>query len=517
LIFTRKRYHMSQDYGTMTHQYAYIVSMAFLSGKVPAALEILILIALMIIVLSLFLGHVITLRRKEIAIRSEARSVKRMNTRSVHTVEPEQSYFKIWTNNTALYTLYIVVNLTIVIGANAAYVYVVIYADSRLRVLAQILLAVFKIAWNSLGSASIVRWINSKIEIAQNVRAQASAEETRMIMFQILITLINNIAIPCVVGAVVSPSCFYYVLEPAPNVSSIYQYALCLLVIDGECAGSIPVPTWTVYQPSFNYSYQCSSSIVQYYAPAYMAVCILATFVVPIAQCLLCYWHRRADKQGVWFKFLDAILPNILQPMPSADVDVNTVAFKGFFQANLLLILIVNYVGILLTFGAVFPPLAVALTLALLSVAHFIKLKLGRFLCTAVKEDRLEYIDLVETECQRAGAVEVLRRSVLLLLFFCSIFFTLFVFDTLGDSVGFHQAYWVLIVLPSLPFIIVLIVRIIRCYRPELLEMASGEEQKIEGDVEMNDTLTFRQDGTKLQRKTEEDGDDESTFNALHE
>lgn len=521
--------YMSHYYGTMTHQYAYVVSMAFLSGKVPTSIEILILAALLLLVLCLFLKHAITLHQKEIAIRSDARVIKRnksqqaltSNTASSSPVPVPSSTWKIWCNNTSLYTFYTMVNLMIVIGANAAYVYIVIYANSHLRVLAQISLAVFKIAWNSIGSASIVRWINSKIEI-NTVRLHGSAEETRMIMFQILVTLINNIAIPCLVGAVVSPSCFYYVIEPAPNVSSMYKYALCLLVVDDTCAGSIPVPTWTVYQPSFNYSYQCSSSIVQYYAPAFMAVCILSTFVVPVAQSLLCYWHQRAARSGLWFKFLDSILPNILQPIPDKSVDVDTIAFKGFFQANLLLILIVNYVGVLLTFGAVFPPLAVALTLALFSVVHFIKLKLGRFLCTAVEQNRLEYLDLIESECLRAGAVEVLRRSVWLLLLFSSVFFTLFVFDTLGDAVGFRKSFWVLVLLPALPFLLALSVRTVRYYKPELLEISGKAEKPVDGDVEMNDVANFSygagKSGTDEAAFEQQQNDDseESTLNVMH-
>eukprot|EP01032_Pedospumella_encystans_P013541 gene13541-15583_t len=144
--------YMSHYYGTMTHQYAYIVSMAFLSGKVPAALEILILAGLLLLVLCLFLKHAITLHQKEIAIRSSARIVKRNKSQQTlndsspaSPVPASPSSWKIWINNTTLYVFYTLINLTIVAGANAAYVYVVIYASSHLRVLAQLSLAVFKI------------------------------------------------------------------------------------------------------------------------------------------------------------------------------------------------------------------------------------------------------------------------------------------------------------------------------------------------------------------------------------
>jgi hypothetical protein len=33
-------------------------------------------------------------------------------------------------------------------------------------------------------------------------------------------------------------------------------------------------------------------------------------------------------------------------------------------------------------------------------------------------------------------------------------FYTLFLFDTLGDAVGFERAYWVLIVMPMMPLVL---------------------------------------------------------------
>jgi hypothetical protein len=45
----------------------------------------------------------------------------------------------------------------------------------------------------------------------------------------------------------------------------------------------------------------------------------------------------------------------------------------------------------------------------------------------------------------------VLLRSMHMLVTACCLFYTLFLFDTLGDETGFHGAFWVLIVVPMLP------------------------------------------------------------------
>jgi hypothetical protein len=46
-----------------------------------------------------------------------------------------------------------------------------------------------------------------------------------------------------------------------------------------------------------------------------------------------------------------------------------------------------------------------------------------------------------------------LWRSVWTILTVSALFYTLFLFDTLGDAVGLHKAYWVLIVVPLLPLL----------------------------------------------------------------
>lgn len=120
-------------------------------------------------------------------------------------------------------------------------------------------------------------------------------------------------------------------------------------------------------------------------------------------------------------------------------------------RINRLLVSITNYMGLLLTFGTMFPPLGVALTITLLTVVFCSKIKLGRFLCRAAELGQSSCIDRVEEECQKAGTVEVARRAAWLLAFCSCLFYTLFIFDTLADTVGVQNAYWVLIVVPLVP------------------------------------------------------------------
>ena len=108
----------------------------------------------------------------------------------------------------------------------------------------------------------------------------------------------------------------------------------------------------------------------------------------------------------------------------------------------------------LLTFGAMFPPLAVALAVTVFAVAFFNKIKVGRFIGMALEQQLQKYINIVESECEGVGSPAVLHNSMWMLITISCCFYTLFLFDTLGDSVGFGGAYWVLIVVPLMPFVL---------------------------------------------------------------
>ena len=122
-------------------------------------------------------------------------------------------------------------------------------------------------------------------------------------------------------------------------------------------------------------------------------------------------------------------------------------------DGNQLVITLLGYLGLLLTFGAVFPPLAVAFTVTLVAVTLYAKLRVGRFLTIAEALQRLALVRGLEDELRGRHATEVLQYGLWMLLTASCLFYTLFLFDTLGDSVGFNGAYWVLIVFPLLPMV----------------------------------------------------------------
>jgi hypothetical protein len=173
----------------------------------------------------------------------------------------------------------------------------------------------------------------------------------------------------------------------------------------------------------------------------------------------------------------------VLADAPEASATSSSPYFP-YFDASQHLITLLTYLALLLTFGAVFPPLAVCFVVTMLCMAGFTRLKVGRFLCNAHAEGLMGCAAAVERECGGVGGTGLLRRSVGMVVAFSCLFYTLFLFDTLGDAVGLAGAYWVLIVVPLTVVTGVLITYLISLLS-ERKRCARAEEKPVEGVLEM--------------------------------
>ena len=111
----------------------------------------------------------------------------------------------------------------------------------------------------------------------------------------------------------------------------------------------------------------------------------------------------------------------------------------------------------MLTFGAMFPPLAVAVTALNISMIFRIRSEVKRFLQEATQKNLPEYLKIIDQNCIGIGSDRMLLRGTAMLVMLGSCFYTLFIFDTLGDKVKFSGAYWVLIVMPVFPITLMLV------------------------------------------------------------
>ena len=419
-------------YRTHTYEYAWTVALMYISGKVPFGITIS---ALIICLFSSFLSFTIfILRRKSNIIMIYDEDDLKQDLSNGNSNSTTVSCNHIW----ILYILYVMINLIIVAGVNIGYVLVVLYQSRSITILTQILLSIFKWFWINYISPIMVQWMINYLKI-DNV-----SQKNTLFFLQFVVSIFNTIIIPCLVVMVISPNCFYHAFRWESVVTSKYSF--------NSCVGVVIYPNSTVciqyetqyaeasYSPPFTYSYQCGSELISYYAPVFVLLCMLSTFIIPIIQI-------------IWIKMK---LPNILQfghlfHPTTLDNAVKTIMnineINDVFSCELV------FIGLQITFGTIFPPLAVVLLMALSTETYCHQVLLGRFIRYVLYSNIHSRLDMLEDNLKVQPLLSTIQKCGWFLLYTACCFYTLFLFDILGDSVGFNGAYWILIVMPCLPLI----------------------------------------------------------------
>jgi Leucine-rich repeat (LRR) protein len=346
-------------------------------------------------------------------------------------------------------------SLAVVTGINIAFVIATLNLNGRELTVVQILLAVFKLGFNNIVAPAL----QNRVRTLETTREMTAS--------QLLLVLVNIIVIPCVVVMLISPACFYDALTGTDPVTSNYRYGGSCLVfsitvyentreVTVTCADVLTELGTTTYTPPFTYSYQCSSSFVTSYAPTFVIMCIISGFLVPAYNLSLLWLLRSLSPTSRLYTMVTATTPRILKELQSPQDLAQARSdplYRPVFDANKLVTSLLTYLALLLTFGALFPPLAVCCAVAMASLALTARLEVGRYVSAAVAADRQDCLDEVESACAGVATPQQLRMALYLVLSVSCMFYTLFLFDTLGYEVSFAGAFGVLVVVPLLPVV----------------------------------------------------------------
>jgi Leucine-rich repeat (LRR) protein len=431
---------LSAYYGTYQHQYAYNVSLIYLSGTVPAAICVT---ALLLLLLSIYFWFVLCLRKYQQRCSAFEREIGYEVAQEQHSLRESASAEEDWftREKVTVYIGCVVVDLVVVFGVNIAFIQALLLADDVQVYILQAVLSAFKIAWGSFcGYAVNYLTMQSRFE-SRNLKKG-------LLFVMVLVTIFNNIVVPCLTVLAASPTCFYHILEPSRSTSSQAVVLDCLGYTDQQCKQHpyIIGGTTATFDPPFIYSYQCAASFVTYYAPAFMFMCIFTGFVIPAFRYAVSAGAPYLKEGHFWHRVFYPRMAKVLYPVSS-----ESPVAQRYFGSRKLIVALLNNLGVLLTFGAVFPPLAAALFVASLTRVYFSRMETKRFLRRAAELGRKDLIDRIDADCAFVGSETMLIRSMWLLIVVSCWFYALFLFDTLGDAVGFGRAYWVLIVMLVLP------------------------------------------------------------------
>jgi Leucine-rich repeat (LRR) protein len=415
-------------YPTFSYKYAWTVSGVFLSGTVAFILEAVFL--LLQLPICACVAEWLLLRSSSPLLTGGDAAV------DAHATTRRSESRTRYTLAVAAVVLF---SLAVVTGINVGFVIATLSLDGRRLTAIQVLLAAFKVGFNSI------------VVPALENRVRSLGTGHGFSISQLLLVLLNVIVIPCLVVMVISPACFYDALKGTDAVTSSFEYTgdcLSFKVVTSPltgsqtlmCAGAQTAVHSTTYTPSFTYSYQCSSSFVTSYAPTFVIMCIISGFVLPAYHVVLLWLCRYLPRPSRLYSAVTLAIPRILREIPSPQDLAQArggLLRRSVFDANKFLVSQFAHLTLLLTFGVLFPPLAICCAVAMGSAVLTARLGVGRYMRVAAAANRQDCLDAVESACAGVATPRRLRTALYVVLAVSCMFYTLFLFDTLGYEVGF--------------------------------------------------------------------------------
>lgn len=257
-----------QEYSTVTDQYAWILSSAFLHGYPPVILVGSVVIGLVVIVFLSSWKHYNISKSflsilKGISFAELQRSTSRIDLKIKFSLK---SF--LW--NSVLQ----IVNLVVTVAVNAAYVNAALQShkisSSQLFAI-QTAMGIFKFMWN----VTYIPYATDAMALSARSRLN-----NRLLMSQI-----NYIVAPCIATIALNPACFFYIFTTQDPIVSSYSTKLCD-TIDFQTNSCIHYRVFdlsTQFTPPFFYSYQCASALVNSFSPVLLYSYVLSGVILPMS------------------------------------------------------------------------------------------------------------------------------------------------------------------------------------------------------------------------------------------
>lgn len=438
---------ISRSYGMYLYKYAWNVSSVYLSGTTPAVLLLVFLNLFLFWMFSVFCYHLVNF------VSIQAEDVDRVpSVASGDSIASAMLGVKHYRHYIGLAGV-AVLNFVIILAINVGYVILTTRYSPTVVVIVQLVLATFKLIWNDLvirGLTNAVRNFGSAWTKKGGHRSSNAEERSldgKYMTFNTYLMILNIIIIPCLATAFVSSDCFYDIIIPPSSIESSYSYQSCAQALLFKlrflnCTSYEEVTTTTSYLPPFLYRYQCSSTLITTYAELYVYKYIIAAFGQPLLVVAVRSLSKRLGKNSKMFLTLQSVLPQMFFTTEMLRNRVEALFFKDRFNLR-----VVTYMSVFVTFGVIFPPLAVMICLAVVVHSYLAQLRIGHILneVSGDPEVHLSLTKLLDNDVMNTG--DIFKHSVVYVGPVAAVFYAFIVFDTYGDQVGAVSAIWAAVVM----------------------------------------------------------------------
>jgi len=407
-------------YTSLTYQYGWWLSLAFLEGAGPGIIVAVFWLAIFVAVMVFEYTYID--RRKLSLVMTDMDTYQRASEVKTGThieSSPETSM---------LVTISaIIVNLVLSILANSAYVYVVMTQSTQLQVLAAWGLVGYKLFWTYVVVVPWLRVVHGKF------------------LLVLIIMICNIILIPMLATMAVDVSCFRLSFFPEPPITTSYVYFLCdIFNQNNNCLEYSPIQTSVSFIAPITYNEQCFAAVLTNYVPIYIItygfIGVSACIVHILAAVYLAEGVAHKDERVVkvvhWCKKLTIFPLRYWLPIESADdLTVNGEYRQNFYRARFHAIHCVLVLTLLLTFGLAYPPLGFVLIVNIvlhtlvfqLSVFYHYK-QMGRLPSECVEIWKLVLMDEIRM------MHKVVHGSRTAMYIFCSVFVGFALYDVMAEN-----------------------------------------------------------------------------------
>jgi Leucine-rich repeat (LRR) protein len=417
----------TQTFGLSTHtyQYAWLSTAAYLHGSIPVIVMMMYLFVSLSMIACFLAGPSCATQAASTSPVSESVLPDRPRTTSlrildgqtdqpnkqslqekllVSDVDSDASGMTLlpmvesisWFSGTRLVVL-IVLHAVIMISVNILYIYVLLtgLSSSSFLFLVQVTLSVFKLLWNRFYVGFVVAGPITSTA-AQSISTSVAVECSS---FMVLFTFIIS---PVLATFFSDNTCFRYFITGQATVDSSFQTDVyeCYIVCSLECAsfceytaGDQTVVAASVV-PSWQYSYQCSSSLLVNYTPVLLYSFAITGILVPLLQYLYCQFTREAIEKYIPRVLMARYFANTIyaykKPDDAADhasVGSHTAGSgrsSGLFNGISVISRAYMNIGVLITFGMASPLLAVAVSMDCINLYLVWKALIQRYLLFCV-------------------------------------------------------------------------------------------------------------------------------------
>jgi Leucine-rich repeat (LRR) protein len=489
---------LHQYYSTYDFMYGYNLTMTFLSGY-PSAIVLLILITISIIFIYFLINGIIFKSKV-----NDRKDMEKMNDK------------KSKSNHFWMFLLVFIINMIVMVIVNVLYVFASLDPEryNKYIELFAVLLAIFKTGWKSYLLPLLLSILTTnKAEIDATNKSKDNKYFKFNIVFLCIIGILNIIVIPLLTTSFLSHYCFYYSLIPQSEISSSYNYIKRQIVFESN-GGVFFKPgkatRTSSYQPPFEYSYQCANTLMTTYDSVYIymsLLLIIISLLVPfIKTCVSKVKNKRIKK------LMNKFVPSKLKPLESSFTNYNNYKSELFkkknegndgkeIKVNLFktcykisrkykinaiflnqtqyIVDIVIFMTLSVTIGFMIPLVGIIICISLYLYIHSVLSNISGKLTNATIEDK----EILEKECE--NIFENLSINLNSYIYpIMGIFFSLFVFDIIGDVEGSDVAIFYFIFTLLIPFILWLIKRYL------IFQSTQQEEKEDEDGISLQTRIS---------------------------